>query len=219
MPSGPRSSLALFVATLLMSTAAFAFETPLSGQAVREAYFLGQRHDETMARILDGYKRYLPPPVSGPHIYSVVFLTPFALLVEHSSRQSNYSAQQAAKDHSAREEFVQIQVEIALTASYGAILSEPTGPRSGSPIGIRPRPSDFWRAFKVRTFDGEDEIKTEDVSGEPQYFCTRGGCTLTGAIIQLHFPAKAFTADTATIEVTPPEGDALAVDFDLTRLR
>jgi len=33
-------------------------------------------------------------------------LTPFALLVEYSSRQANYSAQQAALDHKAQDEAV-----------------------------------------------------------------------------------------------------------------
>ena len=204
---------------LLLCPSTFAFETPLSGQAVREAYFLGQRRDETMARILDGYKKYLPPPVSGPHIYSVVFLTPFALLVEHSSRQNNYSAQQAAKDHSSQEEFVRVQVEIALTPSYGTFTTAPLEKRSGSPVGIRLRPPDFWRAFKVRTFDGEEQITTEDYSGEPLYTCSGEGCWLTGAVIRLEFPATAFTGDTATIKVTPPEGEEVWVEFDLTHLR
>jgi hypothetical protein len=35
----------------------------------------------------------------------------------------------------------------------------------------------------------------------------------------LEFPADAFTSDTSTIQVTPPEGDPVSVDFDLTRLR
>lgn len=215
-----RLYLALLIAALLLSPPSFAFDTPLSDQAVREAYFLGQRHDESMTRTLDGYKKFLPQPSSGPHIYSVGFLTPFALLVEHSSRQLNYSAQQAAKDHSAEPESLRIQVEIALTPTYGQLITEATGNRSSSPAGVRLRPSDFWRSFKVRTFDGEEEITTEDFSGEPQYICSgRGGCHLTGAIIQLHFPATAFTAGTAAIEVTPPEGDAVTVDFDLTHLR
>jgi len=214
-----RRATSIFTTLLLFSPSSFAFETPLSDQAVREAYFLGQRHDESMARILDGYKKYLPSPASGPQIHSVAFFTPFALVVEHSSRQSNYSAQQAAKDHGSENESVRIQVEIALTPSYGTFIAEPTGKRSGSPIGVRLRPSDFWRAFRVRTFDGDEEITTEDYSGEPLYICSERGCWLTGAMIRLHFPAAAFTADKATIEVTPPEGDAVSVEFDLTHLR
>jgi hypothetical protein len=57
-------------------------------------------------------------------------------------------------------------------------------------------------------------------SGVPTYICGRhGGCTLTGATLQFDYPAKAFTSDTATIQIFPPEGDPLSVDFDLSALR
>ena len=91
--------LALLSSALLLCTPALAYDTPLSDQAVREAYFLGQRRDESMAAFLNKYTKLLPPPKTGPHISSVTFLTPFAVLVEYSSRQTDYSAQRAALDH------------------------------------------------------------------------------------------------------------------------
>ncbi len=102
MPPAFRSFLALFTSALLLSTPAFAFDTSLSDQAVREAYFLGQRRDDSMAAFLNKYTKLLPAPKSGAHINSITFLTPFALLVQYSSRQPNYSAQQAALNQSAR---------------------------------------------------------------------------------------------------------------------
>jgi len=218
MPSSSRS-LALFAAALLLTAPSFAFDTPLSDQAIREAYFLGQRRDEKMALLLNRYTKFLPRPETGPHIYSVTFLTPFALAVQYSSRQSNYSAQQAEKDHHPNEEIVRIEVEIALTQTYGPFLTKPTGSRSGAPNGYQLRPSNFWKTFKYRIFDGEEEITTDDLSGEPQFSCSENGCTLTGAIVRLQFPATAFTSNSATVEVTPREGDPIAVDFDLTSLR
>jgi hypothetical protein len=94
-----RSITSVFVAALLLAPSLFAFDSPLSDQAVREAYFLGQRHDESMATLLNKYTKLLPPPDAGPHISSVTFLTPFALLVQQASQRVNYSAQQAAKEH------------------------------------------------------------------------------------------------------------------------
>jgi archaellin len=35
----------------------------------------------------------------------------------------------------------------------------------------------------------------------------------------LEFPAGAFTSDFVTVQVIPPEGAPISVDFDLTRLR
>lgn len=210
---------ALVTAGLLLSGTCFAFETPLSDQAVREAYFLGQRRDESMARFLSRYTKFLPLPASGPHISSVSFLTPFALLVRYSSRQSVYSAQQAEKDHHPEEEIVSIQIELLLTQSYGPFMTKPSGSRSGSPLGLQLRSSDFWRTFKFRIFDGEEEITTDDLAGEPHYLCSDDGCILTGATVHIQFPADALTSDTATIDVIPPEGDPVSVDFGLEDLR
>ena len=219
MPPAFRSSLAFLTSALLFVPPSFAYGTPLSDQAVREAYFLGQRRDESMYDFLNKYTKLLSAPKTGPHIASVTFFTPFALLVQYSSRQSDYSAQQAAIDHKAHDEIVEIQVEIQFTQSYGAIIAVPTHSRSGSPTAIQQRSPEFWRAFKYRIHDGDEEITTEDMSGEPQYSCSDGGCSLTGAIVYFQFPATAFKSDSASVEVTPREGDPVSVDFDLSALR
>lgn len=219
MPRLLRSTPALLSGALLLVPPSLAFDTPLSDQAVREAYFLGQRRDESMYAFLNKYTKLLPAPKTGPHIASVTFFTPFALLVQYSSRQSDYSAQRAAIDHKTHDEVVEIQVEIQFTQSYSAIIAVPTHSRSGSPTAIQQRSPEFWRAFKYRISDGDEQITTEDISGEPQYQCSEGGCLLTGAIVYIQFPATAFKSDSASVEVTPREGDPVSVDFDLSSLR
>jgi hypothetical protein len=97
MPSCFCPCLALLTAALLLVPPSFAFDTPLSDQAVREAYFLGQRHDGSMADLLNKYTKFLPAPKTGPDIASVTVFTPFALLVQQSSQHtSGYSAQHIA---------------------------------------------------------------------------------------------------------------------------
>jgi hypothetical protein len=216
-----RSLASVFVATLLLTPSTFAFDTPLSAQAVREAYFLGQRHDDSLPRFLDKYTRYLPPPKTGPYIASMTFFTPFALVAQLSSRRTmGYSAQQAALDHRDQEESVKIIVQIYLTESYGALIPRPTGSRSGSPTGYALRPSDFWKDFDVQVFSEDKELISVTSSGEPTYFCSdNSGCILSGATIQLEFLAKSFPSDSTTIQVNPPVGEPVAVDFDLTQLR
>jgi hypothetical protein len=210
----------ILIAATLLTPSSFAFDTPLSDQAVREAYFLGQRHDESMATLLNNYTRLLPAPDSGPHISSVTFLTPFALLVQQASQRVNYSAQQAAKEHRGDDEMVVINIEILLTQTYPAAISKPTGSRSGSAVGFQMRRSDFWKDFKIRVFDGEKKLPTDTLTGEPIYSCVGdGGCDLFGATLHLTLPAKSFTSGSATIDVDPPEGDPVSVDFDLDSLR
>jgi hypothetical protein len=215
-----RQVASFFAAILLLAPSVFAFDSPLSSEAVREAYFLGQRHDD-LSRYLDTYTKVLPPPETGPYIASMQFLTPFAQLIQSSSQHSTgYSAQQAEQEHRKQPETVTIVIEIQLTDSYGALLPQSAGSRSGSGTGYRLRSPDFWRDFEVQISQGEKEIEPARRHGQPNYACSENGrCSLTGATLWLHFPAKAFEAEAATVVITPPVGDPVAVDFDLTRLR
>ncbi len=213
-----RPCLSILGSALLLSPSSFAFDTPLSDQAVREAYFLGQRHDATL---LSKYIKLLPPPKTGPHISSIAFLTPFAQLVQLSDRSvGSYSAQQAQLERRGREEFVRIIIQIQLTPSYGAFLAPEASSRSSSPPTLIPRRRDFWRDFQVQIYDGDQSLTPRDSHGRANYGCGRSGpCALTGATIEFEFSADAFTSDTAVIQVTPPEGDPVSLDFDLTLLR
>jgi hypothetical protein len=213
--------VAILAAILVMPVPASAFQTPLSDESIREAYFLGQRHDDMFARFLDSYTQHLSPPKAGPYVSEITFLTPFALLTQLSSQHTaNYSAQQAQLDHRGQKEYVRVVVQIFLTDSYGPYLPAPDGARPGSAAGIVLRPSDFWKGFEVRVFSEDKALRPLHSSGEPNYICSRyGGCSLTGATLYLDFPADSFDSNTASVEVYPPEGDPLAVDFDLAALR
>jgi hypothetical protein len=210
-----------FLLVLCVSLPASPFYTPLSDQAIREAYFLGQRHDGTYPSILGKYIKNLPPPKSGPYISSVTFLTPFIQLVEYSDGYiGNYSAQKALHDHRGQEEFVLIFVEIQLTDSYGRLIPPPPNWLSRSPQALVPRPSDFWRDFQVQIYDGGKLLTPYDFHGRSTYNCgRRGPCTITGATLEFDFRAEAFVSDSAAIQVIPPEGDPVSVDFDLDHLR
>ena len=206
---------------LCVSLPASPFDSPLSDEAIREAYFLGQRHDGSVVRFFDEYARHLPLPKSGPHISSIVFLTPFAQFTLFSdSYIGNYSAQQALLDYRRREEFVKITVEIYLTPSYGSLIPNPDTSRSRSSSALVPRPTDFWKDFRIQVFNGHQIVFPSDSEGRPLYRCGRfGPCRPRGAAVDLEFAASAFTSDTATVEVLPPEGEPVSVKFDLTRLR
>ena len=212
---------ALAISALLMPAPSFSMDTPLSEEAVRDAYFLGQHHDQSLAIFLSKYTRLLPMPKTGPDIASITFLTPFALLAQESSQRTmNYSAQQAEQDHRNQPEIVRIVIQIQLTETYPALIPTPTGTRSGSPIGFVKRPSDFWKDFEVQVLDKDNPLIPLSSSGDATYSCDNdGGCILSGATLQFEFPASAFKSDSPTIQVTPPEGDPVSVDFDLAPLR
>src|SRR6266478_9245816 len=157
---------ASFLVAICVTLPASPLDSPLSDEAVREAYFLGQRHDGTFPSILDKYIKTLPPPKSGPYISSVAFLTPFIQLVEHSDGYiGNYSAQKALLEHRGQEEFVLIFVEIQLTDTYGRLILPPPNWRSRSPEARVPRPSDFWRDFQVQVYSAGQPLKPYDFHG------------------------------------------------------
>lgn len=208
-----------FSLLLAFPSQSLAFDTPLSDTAVREAYFLGQRNDESTTKFLDKYYKHLRPPKSGPYISSVAILTPYAMVVMNTSKQiGHYSAQQAQIDHRDRQETVLCIVEIQFTDSYSAFIPDPAS-RASSPNFV-PRPYDFWTEFQVHFRDGENELRPFTSSGHPNYFCSdEGGCTLTGATIQFEFYAESFPTTEATVQIIPPEEDPLELDFDLASVR
>ena len=220
MAKPSRSFLAVLVALFVISPELFAFNSPLSDEAIREAYFLGQRRDESTARFLAKYKKPLAAPKTGPHIASAELLTPFAQAVLRSSQETmGYSAQQAEAEHRGKEETVAMTIEVLLTDSYGPLIARPTGSRSGSPIGYAFRSPDFWEEIQVQVTVAGETVKPEYFDGEPTYVYTDDGRRLTGATLRFEFPAGAFASNAATVQVSPPEGPEVVVDFDLTSLR
>ena len=96
MLSSFRPGLSILLAAALLAPASLAFDIPLSDEAIRQAYFLGQRRDEKTAQFFEKYNRRLDPPESGPYISDIAFFTPYANAVELSRQNSlGYSAQDA----------------------------------------------------------------------------------------------------------------------------
>jgi hypothetical protein len=222
MPSSLRRCLSSLAAALLLSPATLAFDSPLSDQTVREAYFLGQRHDGSFAILLfDKYTKRFPLPKTGPHIFSIALLTPFMQLAQHSDRYfANYSAQQATIDHRGHEETVQIIVSILLTESYGRIVVPAADSPSRTALPPFQRPYDFWKDFEVQVFDGEHALAPSSSRGHADYNCAyRGPCLMYGATVVMEFPAESFPSNSISVHIIPPEGEPVSADFDLTRRR
>jgi len=220
MPVRPRLLTSLLCGLLLLEQPLFAFDTPLSDTAVREAYFLGRRHDDSLGQLVNKYVQYLQAPRTGPYIESVSLLTPYVLTAINASEHVGiYSAQQAQLDHDKTPEIVRVTVQIWLTDSYGPYTVRPTSSESHAIKGFVPRPDDFWRDFRLRVFQKDEMVLPVNAKGRPTYRCVEDACALTGATVHFEFPAGAFTPDTVTIVVTPPEGDPVSVDFDPSSLR
>jgi hypothetical protein len=204
----------------VMCASSFALDNPLSDQAVREAYFLGQRHDEKMAEFLEKYCVRFPTPESGPWISSVVLLTPYAEVVDLSRQRSmGYSAQDAAQEYRKHGSIIRVTVTISFTASYGYLIEQN---QPGKPAhGFALRSPDFWKDFSYRLFQGDDPVEPIDVQGNPVYSSSGDGASvLTGATIVLTYDVDKITnpSDTAVV-IDIPDGRQVVAPFDLDHLR
>jgi len=217
-----RPFLSVVTSALLLSPICLPYDTHLSDEAVRDAYFFAQHHDKSLADFFTKYNKYLPAPETGPQISSVTFLTPFALIVQNvMQRSTGYSAQQAELDHRNQDESVEIIIQIQLTPPYGPLIPRPVDSGSGSTTGFALRPYDFWKDFAVEVFNKNKAVMPLSSSGDSLVSCADAAtaCDLSGATLRYEFSADAFPSETAVIHITPPEGDPVTVEFDLSSLR
>ena len=155
-----RSGLAVLSAALLLVPFSSAFQSPLSDEAVRNAYFLGQRNDEATADLFLSYLKTLPPPKSGPYISEVELYTPYSQLVEWSRLHSvGYSAQQAAKDYRSTLDSIFVRIRIDFTSTYGAFELYRSGRLLDPPKrGAEAQRPDYYRDFRAGLWQRDQSI-------------------------------------------------------------
>jgi hypothetical protein len=219
MPPAFRAFLALLTSALLLSTPALPFDTPLSDQAVREAYFLGQRTDQKIVDFFSGYTRHLPFPKAGPYVSEIQLLTPYAQVVELSHQNTaGYSAQQAWKDYQDRGDLIRVRVRIEFTPTYTAVASQQKSKRSTEGDRFTPRALDFWKDndFDYVLREGEKTIEPNSVDGQPIY--SEDGA-FVGAYVWLTYPAEEVDSVKTEVEVFAPGEQHVVSSFDLSSLR
>ena len=221
MPSISRPFLSLVLSAQLLTPSAFAFDMPLSDQAVREAFFLGQRNDSRTTDFFKKYTQYLPVQDQGPQVYSVQFLTPYADVVEHSGQiSSGNSAQEALQYYKKRGDIIRVVITLTFSRSYGAVIDTPVSSRSGSTKGYQLRSIHFWRDFNYRLFQKKELLKPLDIQGEASYSNSEDSRSLTGAVVTLLYDAnKLSSSDDADIVVDTVAGQQTVTTFDLASLR
>lgn len=182
---------------------AFAYDHPLSDEAVREAYFVGQ-DVKNVNKFLSQYFRGLPVAQTGPHVTEIELSTPYAQVVEISARHSlGYSDMQAAEDYRKRGDYIAVRVKVLFTPTY-------TG-----------RADDFWRGVSVGLVQGKKHMSATSVKGQPIYSSSSGGGggILIGADAFAKFSVAGVESDPLQVEVVPPEGPSVYAIFDLNSLR
>lgn len=211
-----RRIFAVLVLLPLFSNFCFAFESPLSDETIREAYFLGQHHDASTKSALDPYIHRFSPPKTGPYISEIRLFTPYAQVIDVSNSQSSgYSSQQAAADYRARTDTILVRVRIEFTNTYGLIEAGNDAKSASSEKGIKIRHEDFWKAFRFGLSQKDDWIDPLSLDGEATY--SDNG--MDGALLWLVCDAHDLASEPATVEVFTPDGQHVISTFDLASLR
>src|SRR5713226_7221567 len=213
---------AFLALAFLVFVNAQAYDTGLPSQAIREAYFLGQRHDEKTAAFLSQYVHPFPLPKSGPHVSEIEMLTPYAQAVQLSMRRTTgYSAQQAEEEYRKQGDTLRVRVQIRFTPTYALQAAVSSSQKATGNSGIQLRAEDFWRDFTFRLTQqqgGEERVlEPFDVWSEPYY--SGRGFVLGGAQVWLLFDAADVTSDPVKIEVLAPDGQRFTAEFNLSKLR
>ena len=195
----------------------------LSDEAVREAYFLGQRNDEKTSRFLETYLRRLPMPQSGLYISEIELFTPYAETVDLSRQRTfGYSAQQAAQEYRDRGDVFRLRVRAFFTDTYSqrtyaqaVTQKDARKPKLGQDAGAR---SGGWQGFQVQLWQKDKLIEPLEIPGIPVF----RGYTVEGVSygfdVVLHYDGDEIDADNAQVVVLTPDGQRVVAEFDLAKL-
>ena len=222
MRRSPHRIISVLLAGCLGASSAFSYDRELSSTAVREAYFLGQRHSKDTRDFLTPYSRHLPLPKSGPYISTVRLLTPRAQVVEFSNQQSlGYSAQQAWLDYRARGDSILLEIHIEFTPTYNQFDAQHSSIHAAGRGGITLRTEDFWQDFRFILKQKEDWIEPRSVRGEPEYSRSDnyGNGGLIGAWVSVDYDARDVPQAKAEVHVLTPDGQDVSAGFDLETLQ
>lgn len=192
-----------------------AYEYPLSSDAVREAYFLGKENPSKREVFFAKYTEHFAAPKSGPYISLIRVITPYAYVVERTARSlPNLHAPDAQQKFYGKPIALRIHVHIDLTPTYGWQTRAHNG-------GVALRSADFWRDFAVRLIQRRTVIQPLAQRGEPDYaFATEGSSSvLVGADIDVQYDPSEVRSGPATVVVSTPDGQQIAANFDLSKLR
>ena len=120
--SSMRFGVRILLLVLTVAVRLYAYDHPLSADAIREAYFLGQRSDQSVKDFLDQYTKHPSMPEQGPYISGIGLFTPYEEVVLRSWRNKvGYSAQQAEQDYRSHGDAIRLRVIIEFTATYNAM--------------------------------------------------------------------------------------------------
>ena len=218
-----RSIISVLATALLVWPIAGVVGATLSDEAVREAYFLGQRNDEKTALVLETYRRHPPMPQSGLYVSEIELFTPYAETVDLSRQRTfGYSAQQAAQEYRDRGDVFRLRVRVFFTDTYSQrTYAQAATQKDGRGTKLRQDArarSGGWQGFQVQLWQKDKLIEPLEIPGIPVFRGYTVEGTSYGFDVVLHYDGDEIGADNAQVVVLTPDGQRIVADFDLAKL-
>lgn len=194
---------------------ALAFEYPLSGTAIREAFLTGNANNDRTTEFFLKYAHSLPAPETGPHVAIISLRTPYEQVVERGASVTDYHAQEAEQEFLGKPLSFFVRVQIDFTPTY------PTYPAPGAngANSVRQPLPDFERDFKVEVSQDKKisprSTKTYSVYSDESY----NAFGTSGVVIEQEYDPEKVESSEITVKVRTPDGQDVETTFDLDQLQ
>lgn len=204
-----RQGMAILMALFLTSqtAAAQAYHYPLHSEAIRDAYFLGERNNfQTTDCLLQYIHRFTEPQAGRYYILEVDISTPYQQIVLRGQRDTpGDSALQAETDFREHPLKLIARVQVEWNSGYSGHTSN------------RVFPPDLSHAVPIHVSQ-QQEIKPLETSYHAIY---SGGkeSVFIGWSFELQFDPAKITSAPLRIVVKTPDGQAQEAEFDMAKIQ
>jgi hypothetical protein len=193
-----RSGLAILSAAFFAAQPILAFQSPLSPESIRDAYFLGKEESDRSAPVFAKYTRALPTPKSGPDVATIQFETPYLVIADQiSQNQPGYLAPDVEKEFLGKPEICRVRVFVFF-------------------------PLNDEENFTVQLFQRDKEIDIQSKQNSFLYSSSadQDGSPTVGIESDITYAAENIDPDDeATVRVTLDNGQIVETTFDLSQLK
>ncbi len=208
--SHPRSRF-LFLALASLTVAASslpAYIDTLNEVEVGEAYTLGQRHDQDLAKFLKSYEVQFPNAASGMHVTRIAVRTPYCSVVLNSfERGSTYPMSRARADYAANPYAFIAVVSVSLPFANSWAADDLSSPKGR-----------FWKQFNIE-LSQNGPIASHDRQARPLYSFGGDSSSIVGAEMTLEYAVRDVASRMIQLQVTGPDRQPVSASFDLDNLR
>jgi hypothetical protein len=196
MNTNARFGFSAFLLVLAIALPAFAYEYPLSSEAIRDAYFLATRPGHESAQFISLYTHTLPEFKVGSYTTIVTIETPYLQVAEQVRLKINYHAQDAVAEFFGKAQDFRIQMDIY-----------------------------FWRSIsdsvKVNLIQNDKEVVPRSIKRSSIYPMAdeyyQGGSI--GEHLEIECAPEKIESSVLTIKLVLPDGRKTQTKFDLADLR